>query len=106
PTPHRVRPAGSSRSARLGPDPVPRGLDSVAVAVTRTRLCLTMIVKDEAAIIERCLSAAAPWIDAYAIHDTGSSDGTPDIVRSFFEERGVPGQVTHGRFHDFAQARN
>ncbi|MFI5427503.1 hypothetical protein [Aeromicrobium sp. UC242_57] len=65
-----------------------------------------MIVKDEAAIIERCLVAAAPWIDAYAIHDTGSSDGTAGIVRSFFERIGVPGEVTHGRFDDFAQARN
>ncbi len=65
-----------------------------------------MIVKDEAAIIERCLAAAAPWIDAYAIHDTGSADGTADIVRSFFERHGVPGRVTHGRFDDFAQARN
>lgn len=65
-----------------------------------------MIVKDEAAIIERCLAATAPWIDAYAIHDTGSSDGTPDIIRSFFEQIGVPGNVTQGCFDDFAQARN
>ncbi|SFC56731.1 Glycosyltransferase involved in cell wall bisynthesis [Nocardioides terrae] len=65
-----------------------------------------MIVRDEAAIIARCLAAAAPWIDAYAIHDTGSSDGTAEIVRSFLERRGVPGRVTHGRFDDFAQARN
>ncbi len=76
------------------------------MADARARLCLTMIVKDEAAIVERCLAAAAPWIDAYAIHDTGSGDGTPDLVRSFFERRGVPGRVTHGRFEDFAQARN
>lgn len=78
----------------------------MAVTETRANLCLTMIVRDEAAIIERCLAAAAPWIDAYAIHDTGSSDGTADIVRSFFERHGVPGRVTHGRFDDFAQARN
>lgn len=65
-----------------------------------------MIVKDEAGIIERCLAAAAPWIDAYAIHDTGSSDATADIVSSFFEHHGIPGEVTQGRFEDFAQARN
>lgn len=65
-----------------------------------------MIVRDEAAIIERCLAAVVPWIDAYAIHDTGSSDGTAEIVRSFLERHGVPGRVTHGRFDDFAQARN
>lgn len=85
---------------------MPACLDSLAVADMRARLCLTMIVKDEAAIVERCLAAAAPWIDAYAIHDTGSTDGTPEIVRSFFERHGVPGEVTHGEFGDFARARN
>lgn len=65
-----------------------------------------MIVRNESAIIERCLAAAAPWVDAYAIHDTGSTDGTPEIVTSFFERHGVPGRVTHGHFDDFAQARN
>lgn len=81
-------------------------LHSASVARPHARLCLTMIVKDEAAIIERCLSAAAPWIDAYAVHDTGSTDGTPELVTSFFRDRGIPGRVTHGRFEDFAQARN
>jgi tetratricopeptide (TPR) repeat protein len=65
-----------------------------------------MIVRDEAAIIERCLAAAAPWIDAYAVHDTGSTDGTPELVAAFFEGRGIPGRVTHGTFEDFARARN
>lgn len=65
-----------------------------------------MIVKDEAAIIERCLASVAPWIDAYAVHDTGSVDGTPDLVAELFRAHGVPGRVTHGTFDDFAQARN
>lgn len=70
------------------------------------RICLTMIVKDEAAIIERCLAAAAPWIDSYCILDTGSTDGTPDLIRSFFTGLEIPGEVHLGEFHDFAQARN
>lgn len=65
-----------------------------------------MIVKDEAAIIDRCLAAAAPWIDAWAIHDTGSSDDTAEIITSFFDRQGLPGRLTRGRFDDFAQARN
>lgn len=77
-----------------------------SVGVSDARLCLTMIVKDEAAIIERSLAAAAPWIDAFAILDTGSTDGTPAVIEAFFAERGVPGTVGHGEFHDFAQARN
>jgi glycosyltransferase involved in cell wall biosynthesis len=65
-----------------------------------------MIVRDEAAIIERCLRSVAPWIDAYAVHDTGSVDGTPEVVTELFAAHGVPGRVTHGTFEDFAQARN
>jgi glycosyltransferase involved in cell wall biosynthesis len=69
-------------------------------------VCLNMIVKDEAAIIERCLAAAAPHIDCWVILDTGSSDATPAIVESFFAERGIPGRLVHGRFDNFEQARN
>lgn len=39
-------------------------------------ICLTMIVKDEAAVIERCLESALPLIDRYLIVDTGSTDNT------------------------------
>ncbi|HEX3829828.1 MAG TPA: glycosyltransferase [Sporichthyaceae bacterium] len=70
------------------------------------RVCLNMIVKDEAAIIERCLAAVAPHIDCWVILDTGSSDATPAIIESFFAERGIPGQLVHGRFENFEQARN
>ena len=63
------------------------------------RICLTMIVKDEARIIERCLAAATPWIDSYAILDTGSTDGTPELIRSHFEAADIPGEVAHGEFH-------
>ena len=41
-----------------------------------TRLCLNMIVKDESAIIERALRAAAPHLSCYVIADTGSTDDT------------------------------
>lgn len=70
------------------------------------RVCLVMIVKDEAPIIERCLTAVAPWIDSYSILDTGSTDGTTDLIAKTMAEAGVLGQVVSGEFHDFAQARN
>jgi tetratricopeptide (TPR) repeat protein len=69
-------------------------------------LCLNMIVRNEAAIIERCLAAAAPAIGAYVIGDTGSTDDTPARIRAFFDARGIPGEIHHFPFHDFAQARN
>lgn len=72
----------------------------------RARLCLNMIVKNEAKILERCLASVAPWIDAYAICDTGSTDGTPELIEKFFAERDVPGVVSYAPFEDFSQARN
>ena len=38
------------------------------------KICLTMIVKDEAKIIERCLSSVLDYIDYWIICDTGSTD--------------------------------
>jgi glycosyltransferase involved in cell wall biosynthesis len=71
-----------------------------------TRVCLNMIVKDEAAIIERCLAAVAPHIDCWVILDTGSSDTTPEIIETFFAAHGIPGRLVRGRFEHFEQARN
>ena len=41
-----------------------------------------MIVKNERSVIERCLNSVKPWIDMWVIADTGSTDGTQEIVRS------------------------
>lgn len=70
------------------------------------RVCLHMIVKNESANIERCLAAAAPHIDAYMICDTGSTDRTVEIIRRFFDDRGLPGEIAHTTFTNFGQARN
>jgi glycosyltransferase involved in cell wall biosynthesis len=50
-----------------------------------------MIVKNEAAIIERCLKAAAPHINYWIICDTGSTDGTQTIIRETL--KGIPGEL-------------
>lgn len=63
-----------------------------------------MIVKDEAAGIERCLASVRPYIDHWVIHDTGSTDGTPELVRKALE--GIPGQLYHSEFKDFSTNRN
>ncbi|MEM9470533.1 MAG: glycosyltransferase [Pseudomonadota bacterium] len=42
-----------------------------------------MIVKNEAAFLEGCLSALRTHVDEIVIVDTGSSDGTPEIARRF-----------------------
>ena len=70
------------------------------------RLCLNMIVRNEAAIISRCLASVAPHISCWSILDTGSTDTTTTIIQEFFAAREIPGEIHHGEFVDFATSRN
>ena len=70
-------------------------------------LAWNAIVKDEARVIERCINSLLPYIDGAIIADTGSKDGTPDIIRRMFESAGKPVEIVHDvPFHDFSSARN
>lgn len=68
---------------------------------SRPMLTLAMIVKDAGQYLAPLLEAAAPWVDAMVIGDTGSSDDTPAVIRAagatLLE---IPWQ------DDFAAARN
>jgi len=66
-------------------------------------VCLTMIVKDEAPVIARCLESVLPVIDRYTIVDTGSSDDTMAVARSLL--CGLPGEVVARPWRDFAYNR-
>jgi glycosyltransferase involved in cell wall biosynthesis len=70
------------------------------------KICLNMIVKNESAVIERCLSAARPMLDAVVILDTGSTDNTVALIKAFCEKAGLPCHVPQGVFVNFEQARN
>jgi glycosyltransferase involved in cell wall biosynthesis len=70
------------------------------------KLCLNMIVKNEAPVIRRCLASVLPIIDYWVIVDTGSSDGTQEIIREFFRDKGVPGQLYEKPWKDFAHNRS
>ena len=68
-------------------------------------ICLCMIVRDEAHIIRRCLESVAPYIDHYAICDTGSIDDTCVVARAFMRDVGIPGKVYHHAWQDFGRNR-
>lgn len=67
-------------------------------------ICLNMIVKNEASVIRRCLDSVAPLIDHWVIVDTGSTDGTPDVIREHL--RDVPGELHERPWRDFAHNRS
>lgn len=54
-------------------------------------ICLCMIVKDEANVIERCLTSVRDHIDHWVICDTGSTDDTVKRIERMLE--GIPGKL-------------
>src|SRR3990167_896173 len=60
----------------------------------RPLLSLLMIVKDEAANVERTIASCAGIIDEWCIFDAGSTDGTQDVVRRALA--GVTGVLHEG----------
>ena len=66
-------------------------------------VCLNMIVKDEAPVIARCLTSVRPLIDSWVIVDTGSTDGTQEIVRDVLAD--LPGELIERPWRDFGSNR-
>lgn len=65
---------------------------------------LHMIVKDEAHVIERCLRSVRPYVDWWVVSDTGSTDGTQDLVRAAMT--GLPGLLLERPWVSFGHNRN
>lgn len=68
--------------------------------------CLVMIVKNESKIIERCLSSVKDLIDYWVICDTGSTDGTQDVIKNFFEKHNIKGELHQHVWRDFGYNRS
>ncbi|WP_406395168.1 glycosyltransferase [Streptomyces sp. NBC_00887] len=62
-----------------------------------------MIVKNEAAVIERCLAPLRDLIDTWVISDTGSTDGTQQLIRTALT--GIPGELHEEPWVDFGHNR-
>ncbi|GAG26488.1 unnamed protein product, partial [marine sediment metagenome] len=48
----------------------------------------------------------APLITYWIISDTGSTDGTQDLIRNFFKEVGIPGELHEDAWQDFGTNRS
>src|SRR2546427_13297700 len=67
-------------------------------------VCLSMIVKNEAHVIRRCLDSVRPYVSHWVIVDTGSTDGTQDLVRAHFAD--IPGRLVERPWRDFGTNRS
>jgi len=69
-------------------------------------LCLNMIVKNESRIIRRLFDSVISIIDSYCICDTGSTDNTVEIIKEYFEQKGIKGKIINEPFKNFCHNRS
>ncbi|HEX6274755.1 MAG TPA: glycosyltransferase, partial [Polyangiaceae bacterium] len=62
-----------------------------------------MIVKNETRVIKRCLDSVRPFIHHWVIVDTGSTDGTQELVKKLLA--GVPGELHERPWRNFGYNR-
>jgi glycosyltransferase involved in cell wall biosynthesis len=62
-----------------------------------------MIVKNEANVIKRCLDSVKDIIDTWCIVDTGSTDGTQQIIKETLNE--IPGKLIESKWVNFGYNR-
>lgn len=67
-------------------------------------VCLNMIVKNESAVIKRCLDSVRPFINTWVIVDTGSTDGTQELIRR--ELADIPGELHERPWRNFGENRS
>jgi len=70
-------------------------------------ICLNMIVKNEAHIIQETLTKLCDKIkfSYWVICDTGSTDDTPKIIEDFFKSREILGEMFYDDWKNFAYNR-
>src|ERR1700757_5345723 len=66
-------------------------------------ICLNMIVRNEGAVIRRCLASVLAIIDYWVICDTGSTDGTPLLIVETLAS--VPGELHYHAWVNFGVNR-
>ena len=65
-----------------------------------------MIVRNEAHIVHEVLDSVAPYISSWVIVDTGSDDGTQDLIRDHMARLGIPGELYERPWRNFGYNRS
>jgi tetratricopeptide (TPR) repeat protein len=88
----------SAPSARIAPAELIR-------VHAHNRLLLLLMIKNESAIIERCLAHAVQYVDAVSILDTGSTDDTVQRCEAFLANTQKPFRIETHPFKNFGETR-
>lgn len=64
-----------------------------------------MIVRDEAHVVTELLDVVAPYITSWVIVDTGSQDGTQQVIRDHMARLGIAGHLYERPWRNFAHNR-
>jgi len=67
------------------------------------KFVLILMVRNESKIIQRCLEAVESVVDAFCVHDTGSTDNTVELANEFIKTR--KGCVTTSMWKNFGYNR-
>lgn len=65
-----------------------------------------MIVRNEAHIVREVLDAVAPYIASWVIVDTGSTDGTQDLIQNHMASLGIVGELHERPWRHFGHNRS
>jgi glycosyltransferase involved in cell wall biosynthesis len=69
-------------------------------------ICLNMIVKNESKTLPVLFATVREIIDYYVIVDTGSDDGTPELIEKIMDEYGIKGEIFHEKWVNFGVNRD
>lgn len=70
------------------------------------KLALNFICKNESHVINRMLDSCKEITDIVVVNDTGSTDGTQDLIKKWGEENNIPIYLFERSFDNFENSRN
>lgn len=66
---------------------------TIQTLTDRPSMCFATMCKNEEHCIENTLESVYKYIDYWVVCDTGSTDRTCEIVKNFFDKKGIPGEL-------------
>ena len=67
----------------------------------RPTICFATMCKNEEHCIRETMESCAPYVDYWIIADTGSTDGTLQVIQDFWREKDIPGRLYQHEWKGF-----